>query len=60
MGKKLADAKRDFATGTNETNYFAWKQARNLCRDIRDAYAGESGDLGKLVDEARTLADKKK
>jgi serine/threonine-protein kinase len=34
------------------------RDGRNLLRDIRDLYAGETGEIGKLVDEAkRLLAD---
>ncbi len=31
------------------------RDGRNLLRDIRDLYAGESGDIGKLVEQAKML-----
>jgi serine/threonine-protein kinase len=30
---------------------------RNLLREVRDLYAGETGDIGRLVDEAKRLLD---
>ena len=33
------------------------RNARNVLRDVRDLYAGETGDLGTLVDEAKTLLE---
>jgi hypothetical protein len=31
------------------------RDGRNLLRDIRDLYAGDGGDIGKLVDQAKKL-----
>ena len=31
------------------------RDGRNLLRDIRDLYAGETGEIGKLVDQAKSL-----
>jgi hypothetical protein len=31
------------------------RDGRNILRDIRDLYAGESGDIGRQVAEAKTL-----
>jgi eukaryotic-like serine/threonine-protein kinase len=31
------------------------REGRNILRDIRDLYAGETGDIGKLVDQAKSL-----
>ena len=51
INDKLAAAKELL---TNELP--ARKQdGRNILRDIRDLYAGETGDLGKLVDDANRL-----
>lgn len=33
-------------------------EGRNLLRDIRDAYTGEMGEIGKLVEEAKVLLTK--
>ena len=33
------------------------RRARNLFRDVRDLYAGETGDIGPLVEEARKLIE---
>jgi hypothetical protein len=31
------------------------RDGRNLLRDVRDLYAGETGEIGKLVDQAKSL-----
>jgi hypothetical protein len=50
----IADAQRLLAESLPASK----RKGRNLLRDIRDLYAGDSGDIGKLVEQAkRLLAD---